>query len=304
MKRTASMAEPSTSGAVQPSTSGSAQVCAPKPPGNGCAFCGKLFSASRSARRHEKVCAANPGCNAASQYHICGMTLSRKDSLARHIRTCEGTIEHSTGLRCIHCGQQFEHSHHARRHEKSQCSFNPGCISYKCIKFQGEFTRKDNLFVHIKTCNGLAPKRCRTAEPSGLQQPGPSTRPQYVASVPDQAQRDLEAQVPDQAQVDLEAGGTGFVEAESAFRRNLKTLVAVNNGATKDICTYLGEMKNNLINRISQEVRENGPVKFNVWLECDYAKPAPFDEGVDKRAFKTKNIPIYEESDIEEAVTE
>ncbi|XP_063218528.1 uncharacterized protein LOC134528792 [Bacillus rossius redtenbacheri] len=316
MKRTASGApvaagqpstsgalQPSTSGAVQPSTSGPAQVCAPSP-GNGCAYCGKLFSASRSARRHERICAANPGCNTASQCHICGMTISRKDSLARHMRTCEGTVEHSTGSRCIHCGQQFEHSHHARRHEKSQCSFNPERISFTCTTCQGEFTRKDTLFVHIKTCKGLAPKRRCVDVTSGLQQPGPSTRPQYVASVPDQAQRDLEAQAPDQAQVDLEAGGTGFVEAESAFRRNLKTLVAVNNGATKDICTYLGEMKNNLINRISQEVRENGPVKFNVWLECDYAKPAPFDEGVDKRAFKTKNVPIYEESDIEEAVTE
>ncbi|XP_063241118.1 uncharacterized protein LOC134541533 [Bacillus rossius redtenbacheri] len=63
-------------------------------------------------------------------------------------------------------------------------------------------------------------------------------------------------------------------------------------------------MKTNLINQISHEVQENGPVKFNIWLECDYIKPAPFDEGVDKRAFKTKNIPIYEVSDIEEAIEE
>ncbi|XP_063217418.1 uncharacterized protein LOC134528094 [Bacillus rossius redtenbacheri] len=308
MKRTASgvpvaAGQPSASGALQPSTSGPAQVCAPSP-GNGCAYCGKLFSASRSARRHEKVCAENPGRTVNNQCHTCGMSFSRMDNLNRHLSTCRATSKHSSGTRCQFCGQAFTFAHDARRHEKSQCSFNPERISFTCTTCQGEFTRKDTLFVHIKTCKGLAPKRRCVDVTSGLQQPGPSTRPQYVASVPDQAQRDLEAQAPDQAQVDLEAGGSGFVEAESAFRRNLKTLVAVNNGATKDICTYLGEMKYYLINRISQEVRENGPVKFNVWLECDYAKPAPFDEGVDKRAFKTKNVPIYEESDIEEAVTE
>ncbi|XP_063242516.1 uncharacterized protein LOC134542297 [Bacillus rossius redtenbacheri] len=316
MKRTASgvpvaAGQPSTSGAcqpasgaLQPSTSGPAQVCAPTPPGLGCAFCGKFFTATRNARRHEKVCAGNPGRTVNNQCHTCGVTISRKDSLARHMRTCEGTVEHSTGLRCIHCGQQFEHSHHARRHEKSQCQFNPGRISFTCVQCQGEFTRKDTLFVHSKTCKGLAPKRQRVDATSGLQQPGPSTRPQYVASVPDQARVDLEAQAPDQAQVDLEAGGTGFgfVEAETAFRRNLKTYVAENNGATKDICTYMVQMKNNLVNQITKEVNENGPVKFNIWLECDYAKPAPFDEGVDKRAFKTKNIPIYEVSEIEEAI--
>ncbi|XP_063241089.1 uncharacterized protein LOC134541513 [Bacillus rossius redtenbacheri] len=294
--------QPSTSGAVQPSTSGPAQACAPTPPGNGCAYCGKVFTATRNARRHEKVCAENPGRTVNNQCHTCGMSFSRMDNLARHMRTCGGTVEHSSGTRCQFCGQAFTFAHDARRHEKSQCQFNAERITFTCTTCQGAFTRKDTLFVHIKTCKGLAPKRRCVDATSGLQQPGPSTRPQYVASVPDQAQRYLEAQAPDQAQVDLEAGGTGFVEAETAFRRNLKTFVAENNGATKDICTYMAQMKNNLINQITNEVRENGPVKFNIWLECDYAKPAPFDEGVDNRAFKTKNIPIYEVSEIEEAI--
>ncbi|XP_063223019.1 zinc finger protein 319-like [Bacillus rossius redtenbacheri] len=270
------------SGAIQPSTSGAAQVCAPTPPGNGCAFCSKVFTASHSARRHEKVCAANPGRTVNNQCHTCGMTLSRKDSLTRHMRTCAGTTEHSSGSRCKFCGQVFEHSRHARRHEQSQCHFNPERITFTCTTCQGEFTRKDTLFVHNKTCKGLAPKRRCVDATSGLQQPGPSTHPQYVASVPDQARVDLEAQAPDQAQVDLEAGGTGFVEAETAFRRNLKTYVAENNGTTKDIYTYMAQMKNNLMNQITNEVNENGPVKFNIWLECDYAKPAPFDEGVEE----------------------
>ncbi|KAJ8887504.1 hypothetical protein PR048_013719 [Dryococelus australis] len=61
-------------------------------------------------------------------------------------------------------------------------------------------------------------------------------------------------------------------------------------------------MKQNLISQLFCEVKESKALKFDLWQECHYTKQIPFDEGSEKRAFKTKNIPVYEVSDIGEAV--
>ncbi|KAJ8878663.1 hypothetical protein PR048_019246 [Dryococelus australis] len=46
----------------------------------------------------------------------------------------------------------------------------------------------------------------------------------------------------------------------------------------------------------------NGPIEYNVWLQCNYKKSQPLDEGITRRAFKTANQSLYNVDSIPESV--
>ncbi|KAJ8884304.1 hypothetical protein PR048_016161, partial [Dryococelus australis] len=68
----------------------------------------------------------------------------------------------------------------------------------------------------------------------------------------------------------------GFVLMETAFNRNLNTLIAENTfTTTRNICTYLNDMKDNITIQLTLKQRETSAIKFNVWLDCIRGKPEP-----------------------------
>ncbi|KAJ8891251.1 hypothetical protein PR048_010767 [Dryococelus australis] len=92
-----------------------------------------------------------------------------------------------------------------------------------------------------------------------------------------------------------------FLLNKSAFRGMLKDYIAPNlTVSSKDVCSFLTSMKQNFINQLTEEIEKHGPLKYNIWLECNYTKPEPLDEGINKRSFKTSNVPLYNIYDTEE----
>ncbi|KAJ8868866.1 hypothetical protein PR048_030407 [Dryococelus australis] len=97
----------------------------------------------------------------------------------------------------------------------------------------------------------------------------------------------------------------GFLEAETTFRSNLKTLLAENtNTSPKGICSYLNSIAANIIGQLTEEVEVHGSLKFNLWLSYKYSKPEPHEDAVYQRAGKTQNHPIYNAKDVREVVEE
>ncbi|XP_063244662.1 zinc finger protein 596-like, partial [Bacillus rossius redtenbacheri] len=197
-----------TSGVAASSASSSSGVSPMLPQGLQCGFCNKVFATRFNGLRHERQCLHNPHRDDQQICEKCGVAITRKDNMTKHLRSCIGEICNAASLSCKYCNKLFSHIGDARRHEKA-CNFNPDRQLLKCDKCEKDFTRPDNLARHATKCNGSTPaKRRREASP----QPGPSTVPQPKTSRP---------------KIIAGAGVASqfvFVEAETAFRGNLKTL--------------------------------------------------------------------------------
>ncbi|XP_063245134.1 uncharacterized protein LOC134546321 isoform X2 [Bacillus rossius redtenbacheri] len=252
-----------------------------------CRFCPATFTAGNSRYHHERQCADNMQRDL-QQCHLCGKMVARSDKMQQHLSTCAGAVATTSGMRCSLCYKVFARADFARRHEKSACGLNPNRIAHTCDNCAKEFARADKLKAHIKMLKGPAPpptkkQRMVAVKPAVL--PKPSTSRTKVVTG-----------------MGL-ANTHGFITAEVGFKGNLKTYIAVNTSSSaKDICTYLNSIKDKIINQLVEKIEENGPLKFNNVLECDYEKPV--DTSEDKRAFKTMNAPLYAVHEVEKVVTE
>ncbi|XP_063243247.1 uncharacterized protein LOC134542710 [Bacillus rossius redtenbacheri] len=131
------------------------------------------------------------------------------------------------------------------------------------------------------------------------QQPSTSAAPVVLPNISAMSQGPSDVE-PDSVVDDF---NNDFVEVVRAFNGNLRTFIARNNfECSLDICTYLEAMEERIVAQLTEVIETSGAIKFNVWLECNYTKPAPFDEGTDLRAFKTPNVALYNVDDIAEAI--
>ncbi|XP_063243245.1 uncharacterized protein LOC134542708 [Bacillus rossius redtenbacheri] len=269
--------------------------------GPSCRFCKKLFTAWKNALRHERQCADAPNL----EMHLCekcGTTFARWGNLQRHLKICTGTHT-SRSKHCRYCYRQFTRTFDARRHEDSCTGNQARAVNALCDKCGNVFARRDNLAAHRLVCRGSAattpalPTRC-TMLVSDEQQASTSRAVQPMVlpnTSTSQATSTIEPE-------DIN-NNNDFVEVARAFSGSLRTFVAGNNfDRSLDICTYLETMEDRIVAQLTEIVEATGAVKFNMWLECNYAKPAPFDDSADLRAFKTPNIPLYNVDDVAIAV--
>lgn len=91
--------------------------------------------------------------------------------------------------------------------------------------------------------------------------------------------------------------GNHFIELENAFKGNLKTYYLKNtNQSVKDICMLLVLHSNEMEYILRKCINVFGAVKFNILVECTYIKPNTRER--QDRAFKTKNIAVFIESNL------
>lgn len=80
--------------------------------------------------------------------------------------------------------------------------------------------------------------------------------------------------------------GSGFLEIESAIGSRLKTFWITNDETAIDIVTFLEKLKNQVVDKINEQVLENNAIKFNLVLITKFKKGE--NEELDV-SFKTEN---------------
>lgn len=95
------------------------------------------------------------------------------------------------------------------------------------------------------------------------------------------------------------SGEEELVEYETSFKGRLKSYF-IRGSKCPDLTCYLQESKKRLINVILEQLKECKYLKINLMVECQFINS--LGETTD-RAFKTRNAPVFEETDLEEFIS-
>ncbi|XP_063215798.1 zinc finger and BTB domain-containing protein 14-like [Bacillus rossius redtenbacheri] len=68
----------------------------------------------------------------------------------------EGESSTTNEHRCRYCDKIFSNISNARRHEKRECAKNPPRNMFGCENCRNQFSRKDHMKTHMKTCKSPA----------------------------------------------------------------------------------------------------------------------------------------------------
>jgi hypothetical protein len=98
----------------------------------------------------------------------------------------------------------------------------------------------------------------------------------------------------------ITSGDADLTEYETAFQNRLKSYF-IRGSKCFDLNCFLQESKSRFIDLILKQLKEHKTLKVNLMVECQFCNI--LGETTD-RSFKTRNAPVFEETDLELFITD